>query len=345
MRICAPFAARCKPQRQVEAIASGFPFRAPPLPLTFAALQVMVIYINNVEARDRVSSLADSSTQKNFRKFDWVPRFWVALAVLFLLWQAVMYRGFQAIAAEWEFEKLGAYHPAITFQILLLVLASPPIIWELYRWRRHSRTNPSEQTRCDYAIAAAQRSHKLISTLCIVTALCALAVAGYALLGLPSARGPIQRVVVTGNELPPALGPVDLEGNILASRVAVSTETLFGNPHTSSFVPVVAAGASQSSFAYFVELPGTPLHQTAGPARGILRRGGLPAGLVALYRSAGFTIAPDYYVLFVSSASMRRPYLVDMAEFLVFSLFLGLVSLLISMRIRRLNRARSLVDI
>lgn len=288
---------------------------------------------------DQASSLASSSANKTFRKFEWVLRFWVVLLVLFLLWQAVTYRGLQAMAAEWEFEKLGAYHPAITFQILLLVLASPMIIWELYRRRQHSRSDPSIQQRHDYAIAAARRLHKLISTLCIITALCALVIGIYVLVGLPSATGPVQRVIVTGNEAAPPLGPVELDGNILDSKVAASTENLLGKGRVSRFAPVVATGASQSSFAYFVELPANPRlsgSQSARTARGILQRGGLPDGLEHLYRSAGFTIAPEYYVLFASSASMRRPYLADMTELLILSAFLGLIAWVISLRIRRL---------
>lgn len=281
-------------------------------------------------------------TYSKFRQFTWLLPAWVICVVLLLLWQAAAYRGLPAIAAEWEFDKLGANHPLITLQILAVLLSSPVLIFEWVRARRQTRSTTTEVERLAFAIANAKRLRKLISTLSILVALSAVAV-GVTALRLPSASGPVHRVIVTDSSVPPVLGPVDLDGNVQFNKAAVFNENIVNRHHVGSFAPVVSDNASQSKFRFFAELDDSTSFRRDNAnlsIRGVLRQGGLPVELVKLYRYAGFTIEPDYYVLFTSTSAMRRPYLIDMVELLIFSVILAGIALLTSLRVRRLNQAK-----
>lgn len=140
---------------------------------------------------------------------------------------------------------------------------------------------------------------------------------------LPGETGPAQRVAAAQAGPAPPLGAVDLYGTVLYDKVAIINQSTLFLPMRDRFAPIVGADAAQEKFRYFVEIPHdyqiTP-HQP-GIYHGVLRRGGLPGDLERVYRYAGFDIAPDYYVLFVSRDAMLRPYYSDLYEIFVLLLF------------------------
>lgn len=265
-----------------------------------------------------------------------------------------MYRGLVEIAAEWQYANFGFYHPAITFLILLLLLASPVLVWnrvqkskstESASTQNNQDAGDSDRTQLDRSIVAATGTRKIVAGLSLVTAFCAFAIGIYAL-ALPSTSSVLNKVTVNGDEQAPPLGPTQLDGKVLSNRVAVMKEDFLTKHHSSQFAPVVGQNNNQSKFRFFVEFAPTIDGKDSNfsvPQVGFLRKGGLPTGLSQLYESAGFTITPDYYVLFPSIAEMRRPYLIDMAEFLVTSLCLGLLTLIASYRVKRLTRVQTVL--
>ena len=273
----------------------------------------------------------------------WLPRLWVGLVAVLLLWQCVNYNGIWALAAEWQFNVLGTYHPTITYLLLLLLLSSPMIVLRWLGRRRQVQTETSqglEVRQLRRAIGATRAFRNVLAAAAIVVGLGALVTGASAFL-LPAADGPVRRVVVTGTEVTPPLGPVELQGRVLYDKVAAFNQDLLITHTSVRFAPVVGEGASQSNFRFFVELPaeGPPRKADTPTLRqGVLRQGGLPGELVRLYRYAGFAVTPDCFVLFQSTASMRRPYFIDMVEFLIFSLLFGVLALGGSFRIRRLKQ-------
>jgi hypothetical protein len=146
---------------------------------------------------------------------------------------------------------------------------------------------------------------------------------------------------VSNDAAPPPTGPTELRGKILFDKISVFNEDFLVARRSSRFAPIVGEGADQTVLRYFVELP--PEGQPTGSSgvdvsKGVLRRGGLPGELVRLYRYAGYRVAPDYYVLFASEASMRRDYVTNAAELLVLAFFIILLGGLYTYRRKRLQK-------
>jgi hypothetical protein len=67
-----------------------------------------------------------------------------------------------------------------------------------------------------------------------------------------------------------------------------------------------------------------------------LRRGGLPGELLQLYRSSGYKIDNEYYVLFLSRADEVRGYVAYAVYFVTLTIFLMLVCWMSERRLKRL---------
>ena len=270
---------------------------------------------------------------------------WLGLAIVFLVWQSISYRGLLALLAEWEFETFGVYHPAITYLALLAILCSPMLLF-----RRRAEANkaatvpPTDVPRQNPEISI--NSVRILLGLGIVAL---LAAAGVSLFGfaLPNDDGPIHTIAVADQNQKPMLGPADLRGRVLFNQISVLNESVLTSKYNTRFAPMVGEGADQTRVRYFVELPPNAepgVAEVASAYRGVLRQGGLPGELVRLYRYAGLKIDPGYYVLFASTGSMRRAYMVSAGELLV----LALVALLLGgilgygrSRANRLTRQRA----
>lgn len=271
----------------------------------------------------------------------WLPRIWLAAAGLFLLWQTMTYRGVSAFAAEWQFNAFGFYHPALTYLVLLLILSSPLLLLRLpIRRRSQQVASPAPEVVLSRAISSTSRLLKTLVGAATTVATAALVVASLSLF-LPRTDGPVARAVISDDAAPPPQGPIELTGRLLHEKTSVFNEDFVVSRRSSRFAPMVGEGTDQTVFRYFVELPpetATTAPDTVTVRKGILRKGGLPGELIRLYRYAGFRVDPDYYVLFATADSMKRPYLTEALELLVLALFIGLVSGIYAYRRRRLRR-------
>jgi hypothetical protein len=271
---------------------------------------------------------------------------WLGLAIVFLVWQSISYRGLLALLAEWEFETFGVYHPAITYLALLAILCSPMLLF-----RRRAKANkaatvppPTDVPRQNPEISI--NSVRILLGLAIVAL---LAAAGVGLFGfaLPNDDGPIHTIAVADQRQNPMLGPADLRGRVQFNQISVLNESVLNFKYNTRFAPMVGEGADRTHVRYFVELPPDAKPNAAEATsvyRGVLRQGGMPGELVRLYRYAGLKIDPGYYVLFANTGSMRRAYMVSAGELL----FLALIALLLGgilgygrSRANRLTRRRA----
>ena len=274
----------------------------------------------------------------------WVPRLWIAIAALFVLWQSMTYRGLSALAAEWQFNEFGLYHPALTFLVLVLVLSSPLLLLRLWRQRKRKRGAQDEPVEplsgLRRAIGLTSRLLRTLIGGALAAVLAASLIAAYTLF-LPRDNGPPHHISANDELLVPPLGPAEVRGRILYDSTAVFNEDFRIGRSDTRFAPLIGENGNRAALRYFVELPSELLpdrHDLISVHRGILREGGLPGELINLYRYAGFNIAPQYYVLYASGSSMRRSYLITALELVVLAVFIGLVAGLYGYRRRRLRR-------
>ncbi|WP_156363691.1 hypothetical protein [Sphingomonas sp. Leaf357] len=269
-----------------------------------------------------------------------MPRLWIAIAAVFVLWQTMTYRGLSSLAAEWQFNEFGFYHPALTFLVLVLILCSPLLLLRLVARRRRRREPVEPVSPLQRAIRVTSRLLATLIGAAVAAVLAAIFIAAFTLF-LPRDNGPPHHISANDDLTVPALGPAEIRGRVLYDSTAVFNEDFRIGHSDTRFAPMVGDTGDRTAIRYFVELPayGLPDRQDLiSVHRGVLREGGLPGELINLYRYAGFRIAPRYYVLYASGSSMRRSYLVTAAELVVLALFIALVGALYAYRRRRLRR-------
>ena len=270
---------------------------------------------------------------------------WLGMVIVFLVWQSLSYRGLLAFLAELEFETFGVYHPAITYLALLAILCSPMLLFR----RRAKATKTAFVPATDGPRQNPEISVNSVRIMLGLAVMALFAAAGVSLFGfaLPNDDGPIHTIAVANQSQKPMVGPADLRGRVLFNQISVLNESILNSKYNTRFAPMVGENADQAHIRYFVELPPDAQPgalETSSTYRGVLRQGGMPGELVRLYRYAGLKIDPEYYVLFASTGSMRRAYIVSAGELL----FLALVALLLGAilgfgrsRANRLKRQRA----
>lgn len=232
---------------------------------------------------------------------------WAAAVALVLLWQLVAYRGLMALAAEWEFDALGRFYPALTYLLLLVLLASP-VLW-LIRGRADDTLPGRTFIRALLGVAIA----------CAVAAAVALAT----MVAQSPGDGTPTRIVIGSPGADDAhAGAALLIGDVIEDRVAGSSESLLVARRSFRFAPMVSpAGRGQGErVRFFVEIGGgntLALARRDGALRGMVQSRALPGELERLFRYAGVDVAPDYQVLFATRDSLTWRYRVIAVELLV----------------------------
>ncbi|MEG3174724.1 hypothetical protein U1872_00665 [Sphingomonas sp. RB3P16] len=231
---------------------------------------------------------------------------WAILISLFFLWESVNYSGAMALLAEWQFNVFGSFYPSATYLVLIALLASPGLLLFLRVRKRES----------DQRLGLATlRSAIVFRRVLLGTGAACLAAAAATLLlilTLPTSVGPPQRIDLARPVISlPSEGPSTIDGAILYDRVAAFNEDVIVAHHNVRYAPIVAPGSSSTTLQFFVELPPETAPRATGTTSmtGVLKRDGLPGEIVRLYRYAGFTVEPPYYVLFASDHEMRWPYI------------------------------------
>lgn len=260
----------------------------------------------------------------------------------FFFVQAIGYFGLIGRLAEWQFAGFERYFPALTMIVLLLI---PALIIGLVAMpvRRRELRREGEDAHAERELLSCDRWIRVFDI--------AIAVAGVLALGtfvhfleLPDPSAPIVRSdLASGEPIVLKEGPMELSGTRRLGPVALFTNDLVFNGTTIYLAPVGVAsvragpsGARVQRYNAFVEVDRQEAESRAIADRyvGILRREALPPEIVAMYRGAGYDVSADSAVLFRDAATMRRPVLVLMGEFLVF----GLISLCFRIFLARSRR-------
>ncbi len=263
---------------------------------------------------------------------------WVALVSLYFLWETAAYRGLTAMLAEWQFDNFGRYYPTLTFAIIVFLLSLPGYLLFLRPRRAGTRQFPALAIRSGHVFSRALAG--------VAIGLAATAVGAFlAMLWLPGAQAELQRYTVQREgAILPHEGPTELSGTIAYDRIAAFDQNLIVARRNTRFAPVGPVAGPVGRVQFFIELP--PIDQPTGARiatmSGVLRQGGLPGELVRLYRYAGYDIDQPYFVLFIDPAAMRWPYISAAVQLAIAAVLAGIVALIQSRRLRRIERtARS----
>jgi hypothetical protein len=273
------------------------------------------------------------------RSLAWLARLWVAVVIIFSVWETVSYTGIAAFMAEWQYDKIGTAYPALNCLIMIAVLSLPLlVIARLQRRAQKEHTDP-ETAKRHQAYMANLRIRSGLRVAALITA-CVIVLIGIFMIWLPGDSGPVNALTVTDTPTPPVLGPTELRGKVLYNKIAVLKEDTFLSHASERFAPVVGEGGNQERLRYFIELPsdGRQLAASNKPYRGILRHGGLPGDLEKIYKYAGYTIPDDYFVLFQSKQSMQKTYVNYIVELSVLFVFFVLMQFVFWYRAKRIEK-------
>ena len=267
--------------------------------------------------------------------------FGIAAIIFFILFsESVDYNGLIARLAEWQFNVLGRYFPALTLMIpvVLIGIIVALILWVLTR--RREQDSPVAD-----ALSRVRRGTQLASwCLLSVAAVAAIVGIGSLVKSMNIDDGPAARQQIQVGQLPlavPHAGPARLNGALMWRRLTRFDQFLLVDNRSLFVVPVVGddpllvnqAEGRSAAVRYFVQvypdefvLPTKWEHRDIPedryviergraqpvralvPAEGRLVRHGLPAELTALYRKVGLRVHPDHYVLFRDRDAPRWSY-------------------------------------
>ncbi len=261
---------------------------------------------------------------------------WAAFVAFIMLWQTVSYRGVIAVLAEWQFNIIGRYYPAITYLMLVTLLMLPGLL--LFK-------RPEIEDRPDRLARAAIRSGRRFLN---VLAYSGAALASVSLVTLilmwwvPKLTGPMQLIDLSvPSPTEPREGPTILKGSIAYDRTAALDQNLFLVARNSRFAPMLAPDSAIPDYQFFVELPpaATPDLKPAKTAMsGILQRGSLPGEIIRLYRYAGARVETPYYVLLSDAKAVRWPYFQVALQTALASVLFFLAAAWQLFRLRRMQR-------
>lgn len=238
---------------------------------------------------------------------------WVALAVVYFLWEAWSYTGLFARLSEWQFGSFRQSWPAVTFLALALLFAVPGLVAVVLGARRkeedHELTTAEEQDRL---LAKSIRFGRILTYLASGFAIASLvSLAG--ILTLPGSGGQQQEITVGApGSTQPSNGSARLTGRVVFERTATLGQDLILTDKQARFAPMLPA-SGEGPVQYFVQLapyegtgdrPGDPVMSVSG----ILMHDALPGAIETLYRNAGVAMAAKPYVLYRYQGTMRRPY-------------------------------------
>lgn len=291
---------------------------------------------------------------------------WVLLVVLYFAWEAATYRGFFAILAEWQFDRLGQDLPTLNFCLLTMALAWPALA--ILRRRRLSKEEDrvavahahahhhdlDEDERADeqwereaqLALFSAQDYMHFLFGFAAALGIAAL-VAVLWTFTLPTGREPPKSFTPSALNAPePQEGAARIEGAVRYGRIASFNRGILFFNRTALFAPILPPNGGDGRVRYFVEFlpverPDIAAGSTISHRTGILVHSDLPGALVRLYRYLGYHPVEHYHVLYASAATIRWPYYIIAAQFLLGALLFAATGL---GQMRHVRQLRSDLD-
>jgi hypothetical protein len=272
---------------------------------------------------------------------------WVLVVVLYFAWEAASYRGLFAMLAEWQFDRLGQDLPTFNFCLLTMSLSWPAL---LILRRRHvtdeeaaqyarDRAIPDEELDDDaweresqLALFSAQDYMHFLLGFGAALGIAAL-IALLWTLTLPSGTEPPKSFTPSVVNSPaPVEGSARIEGAVRYGRIASFNRGILFFNRTALFAPILPPQGGDGHVRYFVEFlpverPDIAAGATISHRTGILVHSDLPGALVRLYRYLGYQPVEHYYVLYASAETIRWPYYIIAAQFLLGGLLFGATGL------------------
>ncbi len=304
------------------------------------------------------------------RQMQWANRAllaWVVIVCLVFLWQALEYRGLVAWLAEFQFLQFDRYWPTLTFVALAAIFSSPLILVVALMRADQRRNDALRAAQLDDERQLLGRTRRLYEFFVAVSlgSLAAALLCLVLMMRLPGEEG-AARSIVMGS--PDAIAPIDgratITGAVDVRETSQFNENLLLVKRTLYFAPVRTGPADRSPLRYFVEVrredvpPGynriefpdekddvhvyrfrVPRLAFSPYMTGMLKRNALPGEITHLYRYAGYTMAPDNYVLFRSAGQLRWRYYMMAGQFAISAILAGAFALFVRRRERRLRDA------
>lgn len=292
---------------------------------------------------------------------------WVFIVVLYFSWEAASYRGLFAMIAEWEFDRLGQDLPTFNFVLLTMLLSWPAL--SILR-RRRAREMMAEEEDTDILEASGGETEEALERAYVEqeerreTALAFHAARDYMhylfgftvalwlaalvsllwTLTLPNSTADARAYIPNSlSAQHPREGAARFDGTLRYGRIASFGRGILFARRTALYAPLFPPRGSDGRIRYFVEfLPAERPDIRSGSIishrNGILVRSDLPGALIRLYRYLGYQPAPDYYILYVSLLTMRWPYYIIAAQFMLGGLIFLAAALWQRRHLRRLRR-------
>lgn len=270
---------------------------------------------------------------------------YMAIVAAVSVWMANGYVGPFMVLAEWQFQRIDGYLPSGTALLLIVAFSLPALLLlGILRLRRA----PVAQMGEAVSTFAAARAHLLLGLrlfrgAAVVFGCCALG-AGWMIL-FPPGTGPgaghvdIARIGV-GAPLPD--GPASVSGGDFDRQVVYYRQLAAIDDGVSAFVGVHPRSGGPAILYVELAHPGglvaRPSQLAMEPRAGVLVRNGLPRALLPLLAGIGHPAPDPHYALYLSEATLRRPYVMACWQFVILSMICALAAWAQSRRIARIER-------
>jgi hypothetical protein len=270
---------------------------------------------------------------------------WTALCAAYFMWEALSYRGLFARLAELQIAKFGAYAPLLTYLILVGVAVVPALII-LWLFTRNTSNDADPDIEFSLQIDQARRIRAVLAVIGAVVLAVGLGFAAFAGWFLPSQSGKLQTIAISDvGTVEITEGPTRLVGGELGTIVYFG-QYWFISEERMAFAPYRPSGGSDGLARVFVELdaqsPNDLKDLTQRPAwSGIIVEGALPGTARALFSYIGVGVATPHYTLYRTEYGLKVRYWLQAIQWAMLAGFIGLLVLLQSRKIRRLEKGQA----
>lgn len=270
---------------------------------------------------------------------------WAALAAGYFLWEALNYRGLYGRLAELQIGRFGAYAPLLTF-LLLFGLAVLPALLVVWISRPSEKGLAGQPAIVGLRIAQVRRLRLFIGTLGAICAFVSLAFLAYMLFALPDDHSKLHTVSISDiGAISVIEGPTRLVGGELGTIVYFGHDWYIGDERM-AFAPYRSVASANGLARVFVELDARDRKALATIQQrpvlsGILVEGGLPGTARALFNSIGVTVSEPHFTLYRDDYSLKIGYWLQAIQWMILAGFLGFLVLLLTWRIKRLQKAEA----
>jgi hypothetical protein len=271
---------------------------------------------------------------------------WAALCAAYFMWEALGYRGLFGRLAELQIAKFGAYAPLLTY-LVLVGIAVVPALLILWFFTRKASTEAGSDNDLELQIGQAKRIRAVLAVVGATVLTVGLGFAVFAWWFLPGESGKQQTIAISDvGTVEITEGPARLVGGELGTIVYFGQDWFIGEERM-AFAPYRPAGGGDGLARVFVELdaqsPGKLKALDQRPAwSGIIVEGALPGTARALFSYIGVGVATPHYTLYRTEYDLKIRYWLQAIQWTMLAVFIGLLVMLQSRRIRRLEKDQTL---